>query len=228
MNLEELIINTLHQHLLRYQKYHKEREKLAKEKGCKTYIPVHALIYCSQKYYFEQIFKERLATLTLTQPILIIGELIHQGIYQLFQGRAEIEPLLYKVIEVGEEKYLLTGTPDLLLHTPQGDIIVDIKFSLTGEVRDHYKLQIAYYKFLANTTQGYLLILSPKGIKIVPVAEEITEPRIKTEISKLLDNTEHPKYEWECQYCLFKNLCPYAPTQFQTPSSPPSQPPSPS
>ena len=59
--------------------------------------------------------------------------------------------------------------------------------------------------FLTQKKTGIIIYFTPAGIIEHKIDEEISEDFIK----ELIDSWSSPRYDWECQYCVYRDICPY-------------------
>jgi len=185
-------------------------------------VYVTDLARCPLKRKFELKFPE-LGKYDLLSPAGVLGTLVHMG-FELFLERyamkegynvlTELE--LSKVVDIEGEEYVINGRIDALLISMNSSdsLVVELKTSKsdTSIPYEHHILQAQIYAWMANASDAILIYFTP---------ERIAEFRLRTlEKSKLSDNevkrllketisiTVAPRYEWECKYCKFANICP--------------------
>ncbi|MET1129212.1 MAG: CRISPR-associated protein Cas4 [Thermoproteota archaeon] len=200
-----------------YRFKQKEFSERLRELADPRTVYVTDLVSCSHKRVM------RLAYPLLSfqfEPYMLLGDLVHRGIQSLMveMGRWRAEVSVEKEVDVGGEKYKLKGRIDLVRFAPSGDQaeeVVEVK-----TVRDltrheypleHHILQLRIYMNLLSVKRGLLLYVSPSRI-----AEYEVEPA-DVDVEELVRQTVYdevrPRYQWECRYCVYRKLCPYARTQ---------------
>ena len=187
-------------------------------------IPVHELCQCSQKAKFNRFVGEvgkASVVLTAMKPKVFIGELVHEGLEKIL-GEEKIlcERTIERVFIVDNEQYRIVGSPDLA----GDDFIADIKFSMSDRVpREKDILQIGIYNWLyRNQKVPFLIYITPNGLRIfecgqlIPVVlstlkfnvDEVNDVVIRGLIRSLRDNIATPMWSWECNYCIYSDICP--------------------
>lgn len=173
-------------------------------------ILVHELSQCKKRSEFD-VLKEQVAELRRWHPRLMIGELIHQGVFQILTKlyRGEVRVLIEQEFTKRVDEYRVVGHPDVVLCEANTVIkVVDIKYSTkkVEKVEKFQACQVALYKWLTNAKHASILFISPIDIVEVPI-----------ELS--LDPESHIKY-WEtnfplwgpgeCEWCEYKHVCPFS------------------
>ncbi|MHA1616856.1 MAG: CRISPR-associated protein Cas4 [Candidatus Njordarchaeales archaeon] len=184
----------------KYGHEHKENE-----------IHVHDLVRCKHKSKMEDLFPEFARS---PSPNIFIGEAVDEFVKKivemqrekLFQDleTTEVEISREIVIEKkdGAEKVVIIGKPDIIL----SDAVVEIKYarSIEDKPLDHHVMQLKTYMFLTKKEKGYLIYITPRGLKEFKIEENVDEEFVK----KLLQEWSSPRFEWECEYCQFREICP--------------------
>lgn len=179
-----------------------------KHEHLKDKIHVHDLIRCKHKSQMEAIFPELAST---ASPIFLLGEALDEFIKALVLNKkemlfADLETTsgeFTKDITFKESKITLIGKPDIVLK----DIVIEIKYSRNIEDKplDHHINQLKLYMFLTDKSKGILIYFTPQGLREYVFDEVISEEFVR----ELLATWASPRYEWECQYCNFRNICPH-------------------
>ncbi len=181
------------------EKYQHEHEE--------TRIHVHDLVRCKHKSYMETIFPE---FASVASPVLFIGEAVDEftkllvtRFKEIFPNLESTEKEIEKTVEYDDKIITIVGRPDILLK----DAVIEIKYSrlVNEEPLEHHLNQLKLYIFLTGKPRGYLIYFMPTGIREFIVEEEITEDFVKS----LIDSWKSPRYEWECQYCNYRYICPH-------------------
>lgn len=166
-------------------------------------VYVTDLVSCSQKRVFRQKYPE----LTFRfDPIALLGILVHRGLEELlkeygFQSEVEV----VREVKVNDKNYIIKGRVDAL----NEDCVVEIKTARSdiGLPHEHHIGQLQIYLNLLNRNKGVLIYITPDRIVEFPVEKE--EINMNELLKETLENSKHPRWEWECRYCMFAKICPY-------------------
>ncbi|MET1101500.1 MAG: CRISPR-associated protein Cas4 [Pyrodictiaceae archaeon] len=179
-------------------------------------VYVSDLVSCSNKRVLRALYP--LLTFNM-EPQTLLGDLVHKGLQHLVttvdkqdnvEWQAEVP--IERTYVIDGKSYILKGRADLVGYEEGSPkFIVEIKtarhFHSTMPL-EHHILQLKIYLELFNVDKGILIYVTPEKIA------EYSVVRGGIDIEKLLretiSNTVHPRYEWECKYCPFRKLCPYA------------------
>ncbi|MGB9826926.1 MAG: CRISPR-associated protein Cas4 [Thermosphaera sp.] len=189
-----------------YEKYVKEELHRLEELKNPKIVYVTDLVGCSHKYYLRRLYPE----LTIKfEPSAILGNLVHAGIGTLLREKGfEVEVEVSTEVEVNGEKYSVKGRVDAL--KKDEGLVVEVKTARYAQdiPREHHLNQLKIYLEILNLVNGTLIYITPDKIYEFQVKRE----RISLEslVKTLVEDTAHPRYEWECSYCMFRKLCPYA------------------
>ena len=179
-----------------------EKEKYLEDEDDKK-IHVHDIIRCKYKYYLKKMFPE--VTLPII-PSIFIGESVDDFVKELAKRIGNLESteanIEIKVTIDGKEK-VLVGRPDLLFE----DCVVEIKYSrdLTDKPLEHHINQLKMYLFMTGKKQGYLVYITPQGLREFTIEEQFDANSFK----EFIATWKSPRYDWECEYCEFRFICPY-------------------
>jgi CRISPR-associated exonuclease Cas4 len=189
-----------------YEKYVKEELHRLEELKNPKIIYVTDLVGCSHKYYLRRLYPE----LTVKfEPSAILGNLVHAGIEALLKEKGfEVEVEVSAEVEVNGDKYSVKGRVDAL--KKDEGLVVEVKTARYAQdiPREHHLNQLKIYLEMLNLENGLIIYITPDKIHEF----QIKRDRINLEslVKTLVEDTAHPRYEWECNYCMFKKLCPYA------------------
>ena len=171
-------------------------------------IHVHDLVRCKHKSELETLFPETASTLS---PILFLGEAVDEFVKmlvvtykdKLFEKLETTTGEFEKTVNFNGKEITIIGRPDILLE----DSVIEIKYSRTPEDKplEHHINQLKIYMFLTNKNKGVLVYFTPRGLREFTFEEEVKEDFIHS----ILETWGSPRYEWECQYCNYKEICPY-------------------
>jgi len=174
------------------------RERIEKTRS--NEIHVTDLLQCRMKYILRKTFPEVFEP----NPAVTVGRLVHLGLQQLLKEKfgAEVE----KTFKREFNGYTIVGTVDAIC----GDKLIEIKYTKSngnGLPRNSHVLQSKIYLWLTGLKEARLVYLSPYKLLEYPIKEGASDE----EVAKLIKNWTSPKWgEWECRYCLYAKICPYA------------------
>jgi len=140
------------------------------------------------------------------------GRLIHRGLQDLLEQygfRSEVE--VEKLVKINDEFVGVTGRLDALGLWNDRLTVVEIKSSRSDNElpREHHVLQLRIYMNLARAQQGILLYVTPDRLAEYVFDAPLSDHELKVLVEETIENTRHPRYSWECQYCPFNNMCPW-------------------
>ena len=166
-------------------------------------IYVSDLVACSHKRFFRMNYPE----LTLRfEPVTLMGELLHVGLEEILKDRGySVEVSFERDVTVNEELYTLKGRVDAI---GEGRV-VEIKTGRPGQIlpHPHHVLQLQVYLQLLDVPQGILVYITPDRITEYNVERE--EINIEELAKETIEDTKHPRWEWECRYCYYSKMCPF-------------------
>jgi len=177
-----------------------ELEHIEKREQNEVYVT--ELVECPLK----REFRKELWFLEVTNPSLILGRLVHEGLEKLLQQMFLDKQVQIEVeVEKEFEDMKIKGRIDAIVDNE----IVEIKYmrGIRGELPlEHHELQLKLYKWLTGIRKARIIYITPDGIK----EYKNDKPINSAEIMQILENNNIPRYEWECKYCAFAKFCPYA------------------
>jgi len=150
------------------------------------------------------------------EPAMIMGELVHRGLAATLAGngawRFEVE--VEKKFEVDGLQYTVKGRVDLVHYDGDGvpDFIVEVKTAREvhdDTPREHHLLQLRIYMELMNVDRGVLLYITPDRLAEYNISRD-SGVNVLELLRETVKDTARPRYEWECRYCPYKKICPYA------------------
>lgn len=189
-----------------YRAFMSEQLNRLEEIRSKNIIYVTDLTACSHKLKLRRLYPE----LSLRfDPSAITGNLIHIGVEKYLSEQGfSVEYPIEKEVEVEGKKYVLKGRIDA--YHPDKNIVVEIKSGRETQNKplEHHVLQLQIYLNMLNADQGILLYITPEGFLEYSVARE--KVNIKSLLKTLVNDEVHPRWSWECKYCVYRRICPYA------------------
>ncbi|MCD6488819.1 MAG: CRISPR-associated protein Cas4 [Desulfurococcales archaeon] len=168
-------------------------------------IYVTDLASCTHKYYLRTQYPELLFRF---EPVAILGEMVHAGLESILEKEGfEIEYEVSKQFTLNEGTYTLKGRIDA--YNRSTGVVVEIKTSRSsqGIPREHHLIQLQIYLNMVNASKGILLYITPDRIAEYDIERQdlILEDMMKN----LINDNMHPRWDWECRYCIFSKMCPY-------------------
>lgn len=178
------------------------KEKFEDMKNPKV-IFVTDLTSCSHRRALRFKFPE----LTLKfEPQMILGDLLHLGLESILEGEGfEKEVPVESTFKLNGEEYIVKGRVDAL----SKDLVVEIKTGRKGQniPHPHHIMQLQIYMNLLNRDRGILIYITPdKMVEYSVVREPLDLNRLVEETVK---DTVHPRWRWECKYCVYSRMCPF-------------------
>ena len=199
--------NIITRRILEYRKQKLER-----------YIPrdpftfyVTDLTRCSMKREHE-INNPELLYGRITNGRTLIGEMVHRGLESLLKDIFKDEVITEgegidrsKRVVVDGTEYVIKGRIDAIHKEGFG---IEIKETVSHGPYPfiHHVEQAAIYNWLYDFRYTVLLYISPDGLFEYEVRYKMPEDEI---IRRIRERTA-PRYEWECQSCEFKDICPFS------------------
>lgn len=171
-------------------------------------VHVHDLIRCKHKSELEVLFPEGSHKLS---PVLFLGEAVDEFVKnlilnykeKLFKDLVSTTSEVEKKISINGREITIIGRPDIIMR----DSVIEIKYSRTPEDKplEHHIAQLKLYMYLTNKKKGILIYFTPHGLREFVFEEEISDNYVQ----ELVDSWKTPRYDWECQYCNYREICPY-------------------
>lgn len=183
-------------------------EKL-KELRDPSVIYVSDLISCSHKRVFRIKFPELEFRF---EPYMILGELVHRGLEDVLRKKGfEQEVSIEKTVEINGETYIVKGRIDAF--NDSDGVVVEIKTarSSQGIPHRHHILQIQIYMNMVDAKEGLLIYITPDRILEYKVIKETID--IDELVKETINDAVHPRWDWECRYCIYNRMCPYRVTE---------------
>jgi CRISPR/Cas system-associated exonuclease Cas4 (RecB family) len=183
-----------------------ERYKIAREASRaelqrrygKKVLFAHELLMCSYKRELRSLIPE-LDMVSSFNPKFIVGEIVEQGVgeYMAKLGFKKSEEIC--VMEFGD--IVVAGSPDYVSEDRR--TVVDVKYSFNPRMKDHHMKRVQIYMTLCGAERGVLIYISPRGI----ISYESTQSLSSKEIVFHATAWSSPKWQWECDYCEFREFC---------------------
>ncbi len=169
------------------------------------------LVRCPLKREYEVKYPE-LILRQAYDPVLLMGDIVHMGLESFIEKLVKEGYIKGKAyIEVEGNKKLgdivIKGRIDAIIERENGERIgIEIKSSRRdiGLPHQHHILQVKIYNWLFDLDKSVLIYLTPDRIVEYTISERVGED----EVMELLKSTSTPRWDWECQYCIFSILCP--------------------
>jgi len=179
-------------------------------------VYVTDLVSCSHK----RVLRQRYPLLSFRfEPPLVLGDLVHAGLESILAGggeggdarwRSEVE--VSRSFRIDGEEYVLKGRADLVLYEDDRPLaVVEIKTARDlpeNEPHPHHVGQLRVYMELLGAEEGLLVYITPERLVEFPVERAPVD--LERMMRETLEDAARPRYDWECRYCPFRKLCPYA------------------
>lgn len=168
------------------------------------------LISCTHKFHMRKHYPE----LTLTfEPVAALGNIAHWGMGTLLKEKGiEVEVEVFKNIKLNDKVYTIKGRADAIDRANKTVIEVKTARSAMGIPKEHHIKQLNIYLELTGFEQGVLVYITPDKVVEYSVTRKPVD--LELEARDLVEDSYHPRYSWECTYCVYRKLCPYyAPEQ---------------
>jgi len=206
--------NTLTFHI--YQKKYEEYLKRLDERRDDITIYVTDLVGCYEKFAFNKKIP-----FFNYNDIFLHGDLIHEGITKIlkdiFGDKVEFnKTLTYE--DTFPCKFRLKGVPDIIHHDWKEIIEIKSIVKIPQKPLEHHIKQLALYLALYEATEGKeyngrLVYISRDDFKEYVFDFRNLLGRLKgegyiaSEIDYFISNKPCPRYEWECNYCPYREIC---------------------
>jgi CRISPR-associated exonuclease Cas4 len=146
---------------------------------------------------------------------MLLGDMVHLGLEKLMVElgsgwKAEVP--VEKVFNVDGTEYRVLGRIDLVQYEDSRPLrVVEIKTVRQLQAPtpyEHHVMQLKVYLELLNVDEGYLVYITPER------AVEFRIERGGVDVEELVRQTVYdvskPRFNWECRYCAFRRICPFA------------------
>ena len=105
--------------------------------------------------------------------------------------------------------YKIHAGPDAVLK----DEIIEFKYTslpLEKLPLEHHEYQLRIYMNIIGL-KGRLVYLTPNGVRefLYEKGEALSDEEVANIARSFHVENRSPRYEWECQYCMYKPICPY-------------------
>ncbi len=115
-----------------------------------------------------------------------------------------------KYVDDEGNEYVIYGDPDLVM----GDEVVELKYTsmpLENLPLEHHVYQVKMYMNQSGLN-GRLIYFTPNGVRefLYDREEALTDEEIAGIARSFFIDKVSPRYDWECQYCHYRSICPLA------------------
>ncbi|WFO75498.1 CRISPR-associated protein Cas4 [Desulfurococcaceae archaeon MEX13E-LK6-19] len=204
--LEEFLSSDVITKILYEEKYRDFKERY-NELIDPSIIYVTDLVSCSHKYHLRHVLPE----LTFAfEPPHVLGDLVHRGLEEILSAKGfKVEYPVETIVSIGEKQYHVKGRIDA--YDPDKGIVVEIKTARSSQGTPHYHHieQIRFYLLFTGAKKGVLIYITPDRIVEYSIDPWEDTGILETRVKETIDDKVHPRWDWECRYCLFNRLCPY-------------------
>ncbi len=180
------------------------RERLEELRNPKV-LYVSDLVSCSHKRLFRLRFPELQFRF---EPPSILGELVHRGLEDILTSNGfEKEVSIEEKVEINGDKYVVKGRMDA--YSKDKELVVEIKTarSSQGVPHKHHIMQLQIYMEMVDAKEGLLVYITPDRILEYKVLRETID--LVELVKETINDTVHPRWDWECRYCIYSRMCPY-------------------
>lgn len=170
-------------------------------------IYVTDLVSCTHRFHMRKLYPE---LSIVFEPTTILGSVAHWGLEELLRSKnMEVEVEVSREVSVGGKIYTIKGRLDALDRS--SGLVVEIKTarSAINLPKAHHVKQLNIYLEISNSSEGILVYITPDRVLEYTISREPVN--LESEVRDLVNDSYHPRYDWECQYCVYKKLCLYAP-----------------
>ena len=168
------------------------------------------LVRCPLKIKYELTYKE-LFVAESVKPATILGDLVHTGLEKVlsekFNAKVEVEG--EKTVTIDQKVYKIKGRADAIVEKDKKTVI-EIKTARAdkGIPLEHHKQQLRLYLWLFDAEEGILVYVTPDRITEYSVNDKAEEDEVIRLVEDTIRLTRVPRYNWECNYCIFNIICP--------------------
>lgn len=174
-------------------------------------IYVTDLTSCTYKFHMRKHYPE----LTLTfEPVVALGSIAHWGVGALLKEKGiEVEVEVSKIIKLNDKVYTIKGRVDAIDRANETVIEVKTARSAIGTPKEHHVKQLNVYLELTGFERGVLVYIAPDKVVEYSVTRKPVD--LELEVRDLVEDRYHPRYSWECAYCVYRKLCPHRAPELQ-------------
>ncbi|HIP66018.1 MAG TPA: CRISPR-associated protein Cas4 [Pyrodictium sp.] len=170
------------------------------------------LVSCSHKRVLRHVYPHLLLRF---EPPLIVGDLIHAGLAKMLEDENEwiAEYNVERKFEVDGIEYKVLGRADLVKVDSSGKPVYVVEVKTSKELPqnaplEHHVIQLQLYMNLLEVDKGSLIYITSDAL--VEYEFDRQHINIIDLIRETVNDNMHPRYSWECRYCVYRKLCPYA------------------
>jgi len=195
----------------------KEFEKRLLEMQISNLWYVTELTQCPKKHVFRVQYPH-LKLANIVNARLLLGDIIHNGLEVLIAFRipeARIEQEIEKKVKLKaypNADFIIKGRADIVTE----HYVYEVKTikSINNDRKlplDHHVQQLLAYLDLFNKDYGRIVYVVLNEGKILEYditrEKELTVEDMLLEQLERLRNKDYPIEEWECNYCIYKDVC---------------------
>lgn len=183
-------------------------------------IHITDLIYCPKKRELAKLYPNLKAEVSL-RPAVFHGKCFERGLQEVIRRWARKEGIKVrfnykgkKRVYFNEKVYTIVGEADVVFLNEFDAIktIIEVKdkiWNLTAS--DNYIMQGKLYGWLFDVNDVRLWLFTNRGGKgykeIKLKGEKMTDDEVIVLLDNLLNEKRFPFWDWECDYCPFRNVC---------------------
>ena len=180
------------------------------ESKAENELYVTDLVLCPLKPKFQRMYRE-LALAHSFAPLALMGEFAHMGLERVLQeilgeDVVKVEVEYERDIAVNGRSYVIKGRIDAIV----GDTVLEIKTGRSDAniPHQHHVQQVRLYLWLTGLRKGVLLYVTPERLVEYPITDPASDGEVMDAVRSVLSGEPAPRYQWECQYCPYAQLCP--------------------
>lgn len=188
-----------------YDKIMGEQVKRLEEARNPRVIYVTDLVSCTHRFHLRTQYPE----LTLVfEPSAVLGNVAHWGVEALLREKGiDVEVEVSRTISVDGVEYVVKGRLDAVDKASGTVIEIKTARSAVNLPKEHHVKQLNIYLSLTGLDRGVLVYITPDKVVEYSFSREPVD--LESEVRDLVEDRRHPRYAWECAYCIYKKLCPY-------------------
>jgi len=176
------------------------KDHIQKKKASKSVIWVSDLARCKRAREYDLVYD----FMFTVRSEFVLGKLMHLGFYEYLKELYGPDNVRIEV-ELGKKigNYLVKGRVDAIVNN---DFIIELKTGRdipTNEPSEHHVIQVKAYLWLAGLEKAKLIYLTRAQWREF----EISEPYNDDEIELLINSDTSPRWDWECDYCIYSQFC---------------------
>lgn len=192
---------------LLYEAKYEEFKKRFAELVDPRVIYVTDLVSCTHKYHLRHVMP---GLVFVFEPHHVLGDLVHLGLESFLEIKGfHKEYPVEKNVKLDNTEYVVKGRIDAF--DIDNGVVIEIKTarSSQGTPHKHHIEQVRFYMYMVGASEGILIYITPDRIIEFSIKEPSSEEVLLQRIREVIEDKVHPRWDWECKYCLFSKVCPF-------------------